>query len=308
MNIEVFKCYKEIFKFSFFIKNYGSMIILVLLITQIILTFLYFYKNVFQIRKFTLGLINSYFLNLNKKKHKDDNTNSIISKNDDANNDNLIINNPPIKRKPKRNISHGPKTIYRISLSPNKKIVEKISSKEVFQINENNKNSLSINKININKPNDIEDIIDSRYILQDGELQNYLMKSPEDLDFDEALTEDKRKFCEMYKDMLLSRHIFLSNIFEEDKYKPRTLRFIIYLLMLNLYFVINALFFSESYIGELYREEKEEKFFSFIPRSIDRIIYAFLVSSIINFLFDFIIISGNKIKNILNKKKILVLS
>ena len=310
MNVEVIKCYKYLFKYKYFIKNYGGMIILGLLFTQIILTFIYFYRNVSEIRKFTLGLINSYFLKLNKKNNKnnkEDNNNTIISKNDDdAHNDKFIINNPPI-RKPRKHNSIKPKTNMRISLSSNRNIIDKMSSRNnMIQVNDNNKNSSSksqsVNKLNVNKPNDNEDI-DKKYILPDGELEDFLMKSPEDLDFDEALTEDKRKFCEMYKDMLLSRHIFLSNIFEEDKYKPRTLRFIIYLLMLNLYFVINALFFSESYISELYREEKEEKFFSFIPRSIKRIIYAFLVSSIINFLFDFIIISGNKIKNILNKKK-----
>jgi len=176
----------------------------------------------------------------------------------------------------------------RISLSSNRKnIIDKMSSRnEMIQVNDNNKisasKSRSINKFNANKPNEKEEI-DKKYILPDGELEDFLKESPEDLDFDEALTEDKRKFCEMYKDILLNKHIFLNNIFEEDKYKPRTLRFIIYLLSLNLYFVINALFFSESYISELYREEKEEKFFSFIPRSIKRIIYAFLVGSIINF-------------------------
>lgn len=309
MNIEVFKCYKDIFKFNYFIKNYGSIIILILLITQIILNFIYFYKNVFQIRKFTLGLINSYFLNLNKKNSKDDNTNIIISKSDEVNNDNLIASNPPI-RKTKKNNSINPKTHIRISVSSKRKVSEKTSSNEIIHANDTNKNPLSkfqsSNKINlnINKLNDKEEeIIDSKYILPDGELENYLKKSPEELEFDEALTEDKRKFCEMYKDELLSRHIFLSNIFEEDKYKPRTLKYIVYLLSLNLYFVVNALFFSESYIGEIYRENKEEKFFSFIPRSIKRIIYAFLVGAIVNFLFDFIIISGNKIKHLLNKRK-----
>jgi len=313
MNVEVIKCYKDIFKYKYFIKNYGSMIILILLIPQIILTFIYFYKNVSEIRKFTLGLINSYLSNLNKKNNKDnkdikdDNSNIIISKNNDVHEDKLIINNPPI-RKRKKNNSIKPKTNMRLSLSSNRKIIiDKMSSRnEMIQVNDNTKisasKSQSINKFNANKPNE-KDEIDKKYILPDGELEDFLKESPEDLDFDEALTEDKRKFCEMYKDILLNRHIFLNNIFEEDKYKPRTLRFIIYLLSLNLYFVINALFFSESYISELYREEKEEKFFSFIPRSIKRIIYAFLVGSFINFLFDFIIIDGNKIKNILNKRK-----
>ena len=45
MNVEVIKCYKDLFKYKYFIKNYGGMIIIGLLITQIILTFIYFYRN-----------------------------------------------------------------------------------------------------------------------------------------------------------------------------------------------------------------------------------------------------------------------
>ena len=97
-----------------------------------------------------------------------------------------------------------------VSLSSNQTIFEKMSSNEKIQINDNNKNSISklYNKINMNKFDDSEDI-DKKYILPDGELEKHLMKSPEELDFDEASTEDKRNFCEMYKDTLLSRHIFL---------------------------------------------------------------------------------------------------
>ena len=62
-----------------------------------------------------------------------------------------------------------------------------------------------------------------------------------------------------------------------------------------------GLFFSESYIDELYNSKKTETFFSFIPRSIKRIINAYIVSTIINFLINFIIISGNKIRKILIK-------
>ena len=81
------------------------------------------------------------------------------------------------------------------------------------------------------------------------------------------------------------------------------LRLIIYLLNIELCFLINGLFYSESYIDELYHlDEKEETFFSFISRSIKRTIYSSIASSIINFLIDFIIVDGNKIRSVLIKR------
>ena len=92
----------------------------------------------------------------------------------------------------------------RISLSSNRKIIiDKMSSRnEMIQVNDNNKisasKSQSINKFNSNKPNEKEEI-DQKYILPDGELEDFLKESPEDLDFDEALTEDKESFVKCIK-------------------------------------------------------------------------------------------------------------
>ena len=122
------------------------------------------------------------------------------------------------------------------------------------------------------------------------------------MEYEEALIEDKRTFFLIYIDILYDKQIILNTILEEDKYKPKTIKYIIYILSIDLYFVINGLFYSESYIDELFKEEKEEKFFSFIPRSIKRFVYTYIVGTIVNFLIDFIIISGNKIKSQLVKK------
>ena len=56
-------------------------------------------------------------------------------------------------------------------------------------------------------------------------------------------------------------------------------------LNLVLYFVINGLFISEDYISELYNTNKEdENFFSFFPRSIERLFYTTIVSMLIGYL------------------------
>ena len=73
-----------------------------------------------------------------------------------------------------------------------------------------------------------------------------------------------------------------------------------------LYFVINGLFFSEEVISEseLYDvDEENENFFSFLPRSIDRLIYTTLVSIIIGIITDFFFVDENKIKGIFRRDK-----
>ena len=68
--------------------------------------------------------------------------------------------------------------------------------------------------------------------------------------------------------------------------------------MLNaiLYFVVNGLFFSEEVISELYNvDEEKENFFSFIPRSIERLLYTTLVSIIIGIITNFFFVNENKI-------------
>ena len=71
-----------------------------------------------------------------------------------------------------------------------------------------------------------------------------------------------------------------------------------------LYFVINGLFFSEEVISELYNiDEDQENFFSFFPRSIERIIYCAIVSIVIGIITDFFFIDEKKIKGIFRRDR-----
>ena len=135
-----------------------------------------------------------------------------------------------------------------------------------------------------------------KYNVSKKELKKFLEKSPNEMDYDEALKDDKRTFIEMYKENLLDNHLLLNSIFEEDKYKPSSIKMIIYALRIDLYFVINGLFYSESYIDELFNSEEEDNFWSFVPRSIERIVYTSIIGGVIDFFVDLIIVSGDKIK------------
>ena len=74
-------------------------------------------------------------------------------------------------------------------------------------------------------------------------------------------------------------------------------------LNLFLYFIINGLFFNEDYISQVYHIEKEESFFDFFPRSIQRIIYTSIVTIFINIFVECFIIDEDKLKRIFLREK-----
>ena len=64
---------------------------------------------------------------------------------------------------------------------------------------------------------------------------------------------------------LIEDQIIANTFIHEDPIKPRTIKIIIFILNVMLYFVVNGLFFSEEVISELYNvNEEEENFFSFL--------------------------------------------
>ena len=84
---------------------------------------------------------------------------------------------------------------------------------------------------------------------------------------------------------------------------PKSIRFIFLIVMVDLYFVVNALFYNEAYIRDLYYLDKDEAFFGFVPRSLNRIIYTSISSSVLDFIISLLFPTENKIKKNINKKK-----
>ena len=96
------------------------------------------------------------------------------------------------------------------------------------------------------------------------------------MEYDDALAKDKREFCESFSECLKEKQIIIYTFFAKDPIKIRYMKIILFILNLDLYLVINALFINEEYIEELYEvNDGEENFFSYIFRSIDEIFYKF---------------------------------
>ena len=134
--------------------------------------------------------------------------------------------------------------------------------------------------------------------------KDYLSTSPDDMEFDDAIKKDKRSFCEYLCDCLKENQSIAYTFIASDPINTRMIKFVLFCLNLDLYFVVNGLFFSESFISELYHtDEEDENFFSFIPRTIDKVIYTTLVSVVIGYMTDFFFLDENKVKGIFKREK-----
>ena len=290
-NIQVLKCFKNIF--THFSKSVGGWISLTLIVGQTGFALTYFLFQFTQVSKYIYTLTKNYLKFMTKKK--------------------------PLLP-PKRGISNN-----------NKK--EKLVSQAKSEIKSHNKNSKSIKNYNKNiatidknsadkvhipfedkKLKSSEDLIENTHsdlkekkeekIFDKTFFKEYMSTSPEDMEFDDAVAKDKRKYCEHMRENLIEDQLITAAFVAKDPLKPRTIRIMVFILHLILYFVVNGFFFSEAFIDELYNvNDEDENFFSYLPRSIDKIIYTTLVSVVVGIITGFFFVDEKKLKGILRREK-----
>ena len=334
-NIYVLKCIKIILKKEYIIKCYGVFIILFLIFIEIICTIIYCARSSMSIRKYILNLANKYIdylkkRNNNKIKFK----NNIINKNNQKlllhkpnnriknappkinkkmtlerknNNNQKIINNKTIttiKKNYNFIINAGPNSIFKNKQNDVKIIPPGKNKTILFQNSKQNKKFSAsskkiifpINKKNFQKKNgNLVHNINNKFKFN---IYQYLKTQYEDMDYDEALRKDNRKFCRYYSDRLKDNHVLINTFCSYEPIKPKTIKIIFLILQLDLYFFINGLFYNEEYISKIYHLEKDT-LYTMLERLFDNLIYATLASILINYIIEFFFIEEKKIKKIL---------
>ena len=334
-NIEVVKCFKEVFTYKYAFSSIGLYVILVLLISVIILTIIYFKKTSYKIQKYIYDITEQYLFYLSTQKNniENSNNNSMTLFNDN----NKGIKNEPLKRKKKKSLEKENNK----NVGKNKKHKKKrktISFKyKKYTIFENNKNpqiknyfihnniinnfpDIS-NKQSINElsPNSNEQIIkyklsnrinlvnnNNRLITSKNEklnIEEYLITDIDDLDYEDIIKKEKRKMCVYFCEKLNNNQIMLNTFCVVDHLRPRTIKIILFIVDIDLYLFVNALFFNEDYISEVFHLPYPDNFFTFIPRSVERFFYTSLVGVIVGYVIDFFFIEEKKIKKLFKLEK-----
>ena len=309
-NIAVVKCYKYFLKYI--TKSFGGYITLGLIAIHLFLSIIFFTCDLNKIKTYIYDITQNYldFISLSNninlvspppkkkeasaKKITDKYIKKNISKKDNHSKSLLISENKTKKKTSSKESLIQPrkssKFSKKITLTKNEKsngMIQK--SKDNYQKNE--KSSIKIQKKKDN------------YKKNEKYFQEYLTTAIEDMDYDDAIVRDKRKFGEYFFESLKDKQVIANTFCAVDQLKTRSIKIIVFILNIILYFAINGIFFSEDYISEVYHLEEKEEFFSFFPRSINRFFYTTVVSLIVAFIVECFFVEEKKIKNILVREK-----
>ena len=357
VNINVMKCYKDIFKSKFFVKSSGNFIILSLIIANIICTVFYFVKSISNIKKYIVALTEKY---LNSLKTHNLQINDITINNNIQESmvkaEEIKNNSPPPKtlnlnNKNNNNIKNniinnnfGGKNIKNYSRKRGNSVAipdifkkregkfgklnlatKNIKKEEVLSIVNNNSSSRArmnektktqVNKrisiINLNNENNNISSPNEKIIQEkqepiekdefDIKIEEYLNTDPDDMDYDDALRRDNRKFIQYYWDKIQTNQILINTFYYKEYLKPFPIKLMLLALQIELYLFINGLFYNEEYIKKIF-DLKEDTLNKAFLRFTDNLFYAFLVGVIINYIIEFFFIEEKKLRVILKREK-----
>ena len=199
------------------------------------------------------------------------NQNPIIKKNNNNNISNENKNNPPPKDK---YMAHSQKN--KIDNIKTNEEESKILALPKLKLNKNknknqylNNSSLNNNDLKINKHTIISNI---------SKLNDFEINS---LEYIQALKLDKRNYIQYYFSLLRVKHILILTFYTYNDYNSRVVKIVLFLFSFSLYFIVNALFFSDSTMHKIYEDQGAYNFIYQIPQ----ILYSSLICSVINTLF-----------------------
>ena len=290
-NIGVGKCLKKSSKAI--LKHYGFYISLFIIIITSIMIIIYF---LFDIKKIQIYISNNSSNYLN-----------YISSPEN------IKNTPPLrnlkskgkKKKTLKKIKKDKKVNINFNRIKNLNIMNSVKNNDFGKDSKISLLKLEKNSAhNIFETNNYKSILNElKYKKYKKYFDSYLSKSLDEMEFDDAIIEDHRKYLEYLKDCLKEKQIILNTFWAYEPLKPKSIKIILFSLTIFLHFVINALFINDSYVSEVYNLKKEDNFFSFVPRSINRFFYATLVGIVIEFIVDFFFVQEKKMKGIFIREK-----
>ena len=329
-NIRIIICYNLVFNEKIFTKNIGNYILLSLNVAFIALTIINIYTNSSKISEILINIIkqkenilNLYNINQNntingieqdhqekleelgmvkkkkkKKKKKRKKSKSKTAKSEikiEQNQDQKSHPNPP---KNKKNIKSTP-IIIKEDLTKetiNKQYSSNTKDIIINQINFEKEKSI-IPSNNENKENKYYELIIKNFEFSERK-KFFNIEELNSLSYEMAIEIDDRNYFQYYWSLLKLKQLMIFTFITNDDYNVFLLKLGLFIISFSLYFTINALFFTDDSIDNLYKEKGKYNFIYQIPQ----ILYSSIISSITNLILKKLSLSQ---KDILSVKQIL---
>ena len=291
-NIKLIKCYKLVFSAKGQNDNKGSIIFLSINFVIIILSIIYAINH----EKYIMRNIRK----INNEKYKDSKPiNDIINNFNGKSKIQLVF--PPKrteKKTKKQNKSKKNKNILIFNyINNNQNISNSISKIKPLNKN-NNKSEKSVILLSEKEPQNNSKINEEiKY-----DIYNFIDEELNSLSYDLAFKYDKRTFCQYYISLLKQKHLIIFTFCNNKDYNIFVLKLCLFLSSFALYFAVNALFFTDETMHNIYKENGKSNIFS----QISNIFYSTIISCFINVIIKKLGLSYNdmvKIKQIPDKNE-----
>ena len=296
-NIKIIKCYKVVFSADGLKKNIGSYILLIIIFIYIITTIIFIINGVIKLK----GMLSVIFaikkpfnpikksatnyVDIKKTKSQNVKNNELASSSKMSF---LIIKKKGQLNKKKtlhENKKHNgivKRKHTNMNIISNKKLISKAHKKYSSTVLSSHmtKKSKTHSKLN-NIPK----------IQNDTELNR--------LQYEDAIKFDHRKYIEYYWSLLKTKHVLIFTFFHNKDYNLFVIKFNLFLFGFALYFCVNALFFTDDTMHEIYSQFGN---YNFIFGILD-IFYSSVISSITTIIIKQLSLTENSILKIKYKNK-----
>ena len=288
LNINVLKCFKEVFNIGKLILNLGFIIMGIIILITSILSVLFKIKGYYNLKnrvyeiirnKIEKNIINKR-INTKVKNNIKNIVNEIIPNRKERSNSykriNIRIKNNPNKKTKNRKINLAIESEEKTKKSGKTSKIDLIQKHLKTHIIDNNKKQ-KLNKMNYN----------------DYELNN--------LSYKKALKIDKRTYSQYYLSLLRMKHILIFSFYTYTDYNSKYIKIILFLFSFSLSFTITALFFNDTTLHKIYEDQGEYNFIYQIPN----ILYSTIISSLINIIIKYFSLTEKNILEIKKEKNII---
>ena len=110
---------------------------------------------------------------------------------------------------------------------------------------------------------------------------------------------DNRSFCAYYCSLIRRKQIIAFTFITNDDYNSKIIKINLFLFSFGLYFSVNALFFTDSTMHEIFINDGEFNLIYQLPQTI----YSSLICSVINISLKSLALTENRVISIKEEKK-----
>ena len=237
--------------------------------------------------------VNIYNNNINKRNENK----NILDKTSESNVEILSKTNYSIKKK------------LRAKKKKNNKVENNIINKYKKQSNKSVKFSVrkmklkkksTIDSGNINDPNSEKSFSGIKSKSREEEISTLNDEEMNTLVYEKAIELDKRTYFQYYISLVKKKQLILFTFFPANDYNIVTIKILLFIISLSLYFTINGFFFSDDTMHKIYKDSGNYNIIYQFPQ----IIYSSVIPSLINLILKTLALSEKSLIAIKQEKEI----